>query len=304
MSRRIIGIVVLLIVVGGGGFLAGRVSRSIPAPDGGLAAAGVVVSPSAERAGAGNTSHGRHFPDGGLASLTLRRSGEDGELARVARVIDGDTIELAGGERVRYIGVDTPESVDPRKPVQCFGVEAARRNRDLVEGKDVRLERDISDRDRYGRLLRYVFLPAVDSSKAGGGDALVNEVLVREGYASVYTFPPDVKYSERFLVAEREAREAKRGLWASCPSGTADQRGQDADLRGSITTDTEVRSNIGAGCRIKGNVGAGGERIYHLPNCPYYEKTRIDEARGERWFCSESEASEAGWRKAKNCPSF
>lgn len=128
------------------------------------------------------------------------------EIARVARVIDGDTVELDTGEKVRYIGMDTPETVDPRKPVQCFGAEAARRNGELVEGKLVVLRKDISERDKYGRLLRYVW----------AGNTFVNLELVKEGYATAFTFTPDVKYASDFVAAEKEAREAKRGLWGAC----------------------------------------------------------------------------------------
>lgn len=125
----------------------------------------------------------------------------------VTRVIDGDTIELETGSKVRYIGMDTPETVDPDKPVQCFGKEASERNKELVEGKRVQLVKDISETDRYGRLLRYVYLP---------DGTMVNLELVQEGYARVETIPPDVKYSSIFIVALREARLAKRGLWAAC----------------------------------------------------------------------------------------
>ncbi len=134
--------------------------------------------------------------------------------AKVSRVVDGDTIELSTGEKVRYIGIDTPETVDRRKPVQCFGKEAARANTSLVAGKTVRLEKDVSDKDQYGRLLRYVFLPA---QKPGQADLFVNDFLVREGFATAATFPPDVKYAELFLAAQKEAQAYNRGLWKSCP---------------------------------------------------------------------------------------
>lgn len=130
---------------------------------------------------------------------------ERGEnIAQVKRAVDGDTILLENGEKVRYIGVNTPESVDPRQPVECFGKEASAFNRDLVEGKRVRLERDTSDRDKYGRLLRFVYLE---------DGTLVNEILVREGYAFVATYPPDIAKQEIFRSAEKLARDEKRGLW-------------------------------------------------------------------------------------------
>jgi micrococcal nuclease len=130
-------------------------------------------------------------------------------MAPVVRVVDGDTIIVRLGgrqQRLRYLGMNTPESVDPRREVQCFGKEAAARNRELVDGKTVWLEKDVSDTDQYGRLLRYVSVNGL----------LVNAELVREGYAHALTYPPDVRYAERFRALEREAREAKRGLWGGC----------------------------------------------------------------------------------------
>jgi micrococcal nuclease len=127
-------------------------------------------------------------------------------LFKVIKVIDGDTIKLENGEAVRYLGIDTSETVHPSKPVQCFGKEASAKNRELVEGKLVKLEKDITDRDKYGRLLRYVWV----------GDLFVNDELVRQGYAYAYTYPPDVKYSEQFVQAQQEARGNNRGLWLGC----------------------------------------------------------------------------------------
>jgi micrococcal nuclease len=126
--------------------------------------------------------------------------------ASVTRVIDGDTIEVEiEGEsyKVRYIGIDTPELHHPTKPVEYYAQEAYEKNRELVEGKTVFLEKDVSETDQYNRLLRYVYV----------GDTFVNAYLVQQGYALVSTYPPDVKYQERFLELQREAREAGRGLW-------------------------------------------------------------------------------------------
>ncbi|GEM_PF-1357125 len=132
--------------------------------------------------------------------------------AQVVDVVDGDTIRvrLDGGiYTVRYIGIDCPETRDPNRPVEWMGPEAAEANRRLVEGQIVYLEKDISETDRYGRLLRYVFL-------ADG--TFVNAELVRLGYAVVATYPPDVRYQSLFLALEREAREAGRGLWGAVPT--------------------------------------------------------------------------------------
>jgi micrococcal nuclease len=125
------------------------------------------------------------------------------DLYRVERVIDGDTIKLSSGERVRYIGIDTPETKHPKKPVQYFGKEAYEANKKLVEGKKVRLEFDVQKRDRYGRLLAYVYVD----------DVFVNAWLVKNGFAYSYTYPPNIKYQELFVKLQKEARENKRGLW-------------------------------------------------------------------------------------------
>ncbi len=127
------------------------------------------------------------------------------ESIKVTRVVDGDTIEIEGDQKVRYIGIDTPETVHPNEPIECFGVEASNKNKELVLGKNVSLEKDVSETDKYGRLLRYVWI----------GDLMVNEYLVREGYAQSSTYPPDVKYQDRFVEAQRKAREESKGLWSS-----------------------------------------------------------------------------------------
>lgn len=142
------------------------------------------------------------FSNFSIPSATLNKEKE----VLVTRVIDGDTIEIAAGERVRYLGVDAPETVDLNRPVECFGREASAKNEELVEGQYVRLERDLTERDKYGRLLRYVYV----------NDKSVNLELVRGGYAVIYAIPPDAKYQKELLLAQREAREAKRGLWGTC----------------------------------------------------------------------------------------
>jgi micrococcal nuclease len=134
--------------------------------------------------------------------------------ATVVRVVDGDTIRVrvAGREEtVRYIGVDTPESVKPGAPVECFAHRAAAENERLVGGRRVRLERDAEARDRFGRLLAYVV-------REDDG-VLVNEALVRGGYAVPLTIPPNVRHAERLRTAAAAARHAGRGLWRACQSG-------------------------------------------------------------------------------------
>jgi micrococcal nuclease len=127
----------------------------------------------------------------------------EGQTVRVIKVVDGDTIKLENDQTVRYIGIDTPEVSQGK---ECYADEATNRNKELVLGKVVRLVKDVSETDRYGRLLRYVYT----------GDVFINETLVFEGYATAVTYPPDVKYSELFREAERQARQYNRGLWGSC----------------------------------------------------------------------------------------
>lgn len=128
-----------------------------------------------------------------------------GVFVKVTKVVDGDTITLETGETVRYIGIDTPETVHPKKEVMCYGKEASEMNKQLVEGKIVELEKDVSNTDRYGRLLRYVWI----------GDVLLNEYLTREGYAISSSYPPDIKYQYLFTEAENLARTDQKGLWST-----------------------------------------------------------------------------------------
>ena len=215
--------------------------------------------------------------------------------AFVVDVVDGDTIEVEiDGEeyRVRYIGIDTPETVDPFRPVGCFGPEASARNKELVDGKIVGLERDVSETDDFGRLLRYVWLPA--ESTESGQPEMVNAILVRDGYAYARRYPPDDTLHDAFLALQREAEQAKRGLWgAVCPStapATAPAGSGSAICDFSGTTQPAIKGNISS---------SSGEKIYHVPGQQDYDDTVITESKGERWFCTEADAVAAGWRKAK-----
>ena len=126
--------------------------------------------------------------------------------AIVVRVVDGDTVEAryrGSVLDVRLIGVDTPETVHPTEPVECYGPAASKFTERQLEGKRVRLTFDVEREDRFGRTLAYVWL----------GGRLFNEQLVRDGYATVSTFPPNVRYVDRFLAAQRFARNHERGLW-------------------------------------------------------------------------------------------
>ena len=126
----------------------------------------------------------------------------------VRRVIDGDTVELSNGETVRYIGIDTPELKQKHGDAwiynpRPYAEEARDFNRHLVDGREVRLELDVQKRDKYGRLLAYVY----------NQDKMINLEMVKEGYAMIYTYPPNVKYVDEFLNAQKKAREMGKGLW-------------------------------------------------------------------------------------------
>ncbi len=154
----------------------------------------------------------------GVAMLLILRPWEDHGAhgpsearAFVVRAVDGDTIEARIGERledVRYIGVDTPETVKPDTPVQCFGPRASSFNHHLVEGRWVRLVFGVERRDIYGRLLAYVYL----------GHRFVNASLARRGLARSLTIPPNDRFAPLFRRLELRAAKAGRGLWGACPT--------------------------------------------------------------------------------------
>ncbi len=136
------------------------------------------------------------------------------ERAKITRVVDGDTAILEDSRRIRYLNIDTPESVQPNTPVQCFGKEASEMNKQLVEGKEVWLKFDQQKEDRYGRLLTFVFL---QGRNANDVTQSVNAYLVQLGFARTYIIKPNDTYAEDFAALQLEAKELNRGLWSACP---------------------------------------------------------------------------------------
>ena len=124
----------------------------------------------------------------------------------MASVFDGDTIELTDKRKVRYIGIDAPEMNFKKDTPDCFATESAHINEQLVKDKTIEMEKDREETDKYGRLLRYVYID----------DLFVNDFLLRQGFARTLTIPPDTKYLQEFKEAEDEARNNKRNLWQSC----------------------------------------------------------------------------------------
>lgn len=213
------------------------------------------------------------------------------KLYEVVKVVDGDTLDVSidgKTERIRLIGINTPETVDPRKPVECFGVEASNKAKELLTGKKVSLESDPSqgERDKYDRLLRYVFIE---------GGININLLLIQTGFAYEYTYDLPYKYQSEFKEAQQQASSRKIGLWGDTCQNISTQSPSSAP----VPISAPVSDNNS--CTIKGNISSSGEKIFHVVGCGSYSKTVIDESKGEKWFCSEREALNAGWRKALNC---
>lgn len=166
-----------------------------------LSAAGCRVEPS-DSSTAEPVSQPSDLPSGAVA-------------AEVDRVVDGDTIDViidGRVERVRYIGIDAPETVRPNSPVECYGPEASEANKRLVDGETVYLVRDVSERDDFDRLLRYVYI----QTDAAGAVTFVNLELVAGGFAQANDYPPDVARQDELDQAQDEAHDAEIGMWGEC----------------------------------------------------------------------------------------
>jgi endonuclease YncB( thermonuclease family) len=217
---------------------------------------------------------------------------------RVIRIADGDTLQVAlqsGQMKVRLASIDAPERDQPG------GREATAALAARVKGRQVSLE-VVDHSDGYDRLVAVVWLD----------DENLNEWLVRQGHA--WAFRGRYLLGRQYCVLERTAREAGLGLWSRAERNYAPwewrhvRPGQDARLKDyehetvdecAGTAPASMPTRPTSRCPIKGNVGRSG-RIYHLPGSPGYERTVIDESRGERWFCTEDEARAAGWRAPRH----
>lgn len=206
----------------------------------------------------------------------------DNEVYRVISVIDGDTFKIADTTRVRLMGIDSPEKGE------CYYQEAKQALSDLILNKQVKLEKDITDQDYYGRLLRYAILQV-----KGGDNILINDYLVSNGLALATSIPPDKHYRELLQAGQEEARRNKLGLWSKCDypkDNEAERREQDS-------------KPDNPDCIIKGNISERGYgKTYLVPGCDNYNRVKIDKRKGEQYFCTEQEALQAGFRRATNCP--
>lgn len=179
----------------------------------------------------------------------------------ITRVIDGDTVELKNGLRVRLININTPEVGE------CFASEATQLLSNLTLGRKIRLESDKDTLDRFGRRLGYIFL-ATDGT-------FVNQTLLEEGAGEFFLDFQNKKYENLLIESAEKARLEKKGLWGKC-----------ADPK------------YGA-CLIKGNLDRNDKRFYHLPEFRHYNKTEVGLKNGDRWFCTEAEAKKAGFKPAR-----
>ncbi len=219
----------------------------------------------------------------GLLAFALPAQAET--LSGQARIIDGDTLAVAG-ERIRLNGIDAPESRQTcgRDGRQWACGKASTQALHRLIGPNEVLCR-IDRRDKYGRGIGACFVNGRD----------LQHELVRQGLALAYR-----RYSTRYVPAEDEAREAQRGLWSgSFIEPWRWRRHQKTRSTSSHRRQPQTApSRSAGGCLIKGNISASG-RIYHVPGGMYYDRTRIDESRGERWFCSEAQARAGGWRRSR-----
>jgi micrococcal nuclease len=193
----------------------------------------------------------------------------------VISVIDGDTVLVTSGgqdEKIRLIGINTPEKGE------CGFNEAKDYLSSLILSQNIVIEMDSTqgEYDKYDRLLAFIFFQ----------DQNINQLMIEHGHAKEYTYDKPYIYQQSFQKAELDAKLSNSGVWACS----------------QLDENTIQASASNPECKIKGNISINSQtKIYHLPSCPDYNKTRINEDSGERWFCEEQDAVNAGWRMARNC---
>lgn len=209
------------------------------------------------------------------ASAAAKKPPKGSAKVRIVKVTDGDTIRVRIKGRstpIRLIGLNAPE-VNPR---QCYGSQATARMKTLTRGGTVYIKSDRTqgNKDKYGRLLRHVYTPSGTS---------ISLNMISGGYAREYTYKRAYAGRSAHLRAQSRAKSAKRGLWRSCVAAPK----------------PKPKPKTTSSCKIKGNISSSREKIYHVPGGRYYTVTKIDLSKGERWFCTETQARNAGWRKSK-----
>jgi endonuclease YncB( thermonuclease family) len=219
----------------------------------------------------------------GTAAVSLGAAGfceSQERIAGRAAIIDGDSFEI-GSAGVRLFGIDAPEgrqSCTRGGREWACGTEAERKLRSLIGGRTVTCTR--RDVDSYGRI--------VAVCRSGAAD--LSAEMARSGFATAYR-----RYSSDYVDEENEARAARRGIWAGDFTTPENYRRDETPAQPRVRPAPPQRAPRD-GCYIKGNINGDGERIYHVPGSPSYDDTRIDDDKGERWFCTEVEARTAGWR--------
>ena len=212
----------------------------------------------------------------------------ENDIHIVEHVVDGDTIDIENDKRIRLLGIDSPERDS------CYYKESKEALEELIEGGDIRIEKDITGTDRYDRYLRYAYIVAENPED---DDIFINEWLVREGYAFAFGVAPDNRYRDLLASAQTAARKAGRGLWSK-----ACEYMEEYKSSSSVSLREEGSLPPNESCTIKGNISEKGYgRLYFVEGCPNYSRIKIDERKGEQWFCDESEAREAGFTKSESC---
>lgn len=225
---------------------------------------------------------------------TRNKDDNDSNVFEVAEIIDGDTIEIkadSGTSSVRLIGINAPEVSHGESKGECFGDESTSHLKYLIGDSDVVLEFDDTQGkyDKYNRLLAYVFI--------NGNN--INRQMIRDGYAYEYTYEKPYKYRNDFIEASDAAAKEKNGIWGDniCVEEVSPVPVTEPIVEQPTVIAPQQTEEV---CLIKGNISYyGGKKIYHVPGQKYYSVTEINEAAGERWFCTEEEAIAAGWRKSK-----
>jgi len=211
-----------------------------------------------------------------VGAWLLLKTTPDYSSYQVIAVTDGDTIKVkslnplkkAEVWEIRYLGIDTPELGKGDKKDDCYALEAKKINENLVLGQKVKLEFDKNKIDRFGRYLAYVYLKT-------NKEIMINQTLLKKGAGRFFLDTVNTKYQEQLISSANQAHQEKKGLWQAC------------------ALDSQ-------GCLVKGNMDNSGHRWYHLPDFRHYSQVVINLEKGDQWFCTEDEAVEAGFQKARN----
>jgi micrococcal nuclease len=223
---------------------------------------------------------------GSYGGYTVYKDSEIGQsIVTVSEVIDGDTFKTDTGDTIRIAEIDTPESNE------CFGGEATQALTELIDQKKVKLTKDLTGADNFGRLIRHVTLLNEDPTK---NNINVANYLLENGFA-FYTPHKNKMFARQNIDAEKNAQAKNLGLWSECKELVA----KNSNLNRQIESNDQPADPK---CIIKGNISdLGYGKKYFLPHCPNYNKVKIDSRKGDAYFCTENEAIQAGFSKSEGC---